>query len=154
MKSATTAFNITPLKTLKFIQVRNESHESITWIPFPTILNFQFIINGMPLGHTQDNTPSSKIITGHYSLSWLAQFRLLKLTVNLHSKKIIYVWGHSVSPVSHCLSGGDNLDFVNKPNVQSPCESWSYEPFQNITLSVRQKKTDREGGRKYTLVIE
>lgn len=56
-------------------------------VPLATILNFQFIMNGMPLGHTQDNTPTSIIITGHYSLSWLAQFRLLKLTVNLHSNK-------------------------------------------------------------------
>ena len=46
-------------------------------VPLATILNFQFIMNGMPLGHTQDNTPSSIIITGHYSLSWLAQSRLL-----------------------------------------------------------------------------
>ena len=56
-------------------------------VPLATILNFQFIMNGMPLCHTQNNTPSSIIITGHYSLSWLAQFRLLKLTVNLHRNK-------------------------------------------------------------------
>ena len=58
-------------------------------VPLATILNFQFIMNGMPLGHTQDNTQSSIIIAGHFSLSWLAQFRLLKLTVNLriHSNK-------------------------------------------------------------------
>lgn len=57
-------------------------------VPLATILNFQFIMNRMPLGNTQDNTPSSIIITGHYSLSCrLAQFRLLKLTVNLHDNK-------------------------------------------------------------------
>ena len=34
-------------------------------VPLANILNFQLIMNGMPLGHTQDNTPSSLIVTGH-----------------------------------------------------------------------------------------
>ena len=77
---------ITLLKTLK--STKSEKMARIHhMVPLATILNFQFIMNGMPLGHTQDNTPSWIIITGHYSLRWLTQFRLLKLTVNLHSNK-------------------------------------------------------------------
>ena len=77
---------ITPLKTLKSTK-SGKMAPIHHMVPLATILNYQFIMNGMPLGHTQDNTPSLIIITGHHSLSWLAQFRLLKLTVNLHSNK-------------------------------------------------------------------
>ena len=115
-------------------------------VPQATILNIQFIMNGMPLGHTQDNTPSSIIITGHYSLSWLAQFRLLKLTVNLHSNK------SSMSENIQCkqcpnVGGGDNLDFVNKPNVQSPCNCVNLDRMNHSRISLYQSGRKRLTGR-------